>query len=64
MNGNINMLILRIGNEVDEIKGLISDYRIKQKADSIKQKIKELEKTIKMKENYYNQFIGEKKINE
>ena len=53
MNGNINILAYTINKELEEIKGLIQDFRIKQKIENIKQNINELEKISRAKENYF-----------
>ena len=53
MNGNINIILLKIGEEINNIKRLSDNFKVKQMTDSIKIKLEELEKGIKAKENYF-----------
>lgn len=63
-NNNTNILIYKTIKEIEEIKRLIqNDFRIKQKMDNVKLNMIELEKNIKMKENYFKQFNNKEKEN-
>ena len=60
MNGNSEILIYKVNNELKEIKRLVQDFRIKQKLENMKINMDEISKILKAKENYFKEKFKEK----
>ena len=61
MNGNSEILIYKVNNELKEIKRLVQDFRIKQKLENMKINMDEISKILKAKENYFKEKFKEEK---